>query len=73
MMTVRTRITARNFLRVAFAAPQILNPFEVLRAQERLNKFRALDDAALKDAGLTRRDVETAKLTDFLNMPNRHR
>jgi len=46
-----------------------LNPLRVLRAMERLNKFRALDDAALADAGLSHVDVSKAKLSDFLDMP----
>lgn len=48
----------------------IPNPATMLRAQEQLNKFRAMDDAALKDAGLTREDVARATLADFLN--NKH-
>jgi hypothetical protein len=42
------------------------NPIRVLRALEQLNKFRALDDAALLDAGLGHEDVERATLGDFL-------
>lgn len=43
-----------------------LNPIRVLRALEQINKFRSLDDAALRDAGLSSEDVDRATLGDFI-------
>jgi uncharacterized protein YjiS (DUF1127 family) len=42
------------------------NPFRVFRALERMQKFRSLDDAALLDMGLSKKDVDDATLRDFL-------
>jgi hypothetical protein len=44
----------------------LLNPLGIMRAFEKLYAFRALDDNALKDLGLTRHDIASAKLSDFL-------
>lgn len=51
------------------AIARIPNPLRVLRALEQLNKFRALDDAALRDMGLTRAHADRATLADFLADP----
>lgn len=65
----RTAVSAQLFGRAstvwsAFAV--YTNPIRTLRALEQMNKFKALDDAALLDAGLSQEDVERATLRDFL-------
>ena len=41
-------------------------PIDALRAQEQLNKFRALDTVALSDLGLSVADINSASLGDFM-------
>lgn len=66
-----TSKTLSFFSALRVAASGIHSPLTVLRAQEQLNKFRKLDDAALKDMGLSHADVERASLNDFLKMCQR--
>lgn len=49
----------------------VTSPLRMMRAAEKLNKFRALDDAALMDMGITREQAEAATLEDFLNQPQK--
>lgn len=62
-----TAIATFSGVNLAFVA--LINPVRVLRAQQRLNEFRGLDESALNDMGLSRADVATASLTDFLRNP----
>jgi len=71
MKLTLTSKTISFFSALRVAASGVYSPFTVLRAQEQLNKFRKLDDAALKDMGLTHADVERATLNDFLKMCQR--
>ena len=50
---------------------RIPNPLRILRALEQLNKFRALDAAALHDMGLSRAHASRATLADFMAAPQR--
>ena len=70
MMTASSGSHTQPQERIVRAIPHLPNPFEFLLAQEQLNKFRALDGAALRDVGLTLADVENAALADFANMPH---
>lgn len=71
MKTAQRPMTTATFAHFGKVIGNIPGPFQLLRAQEQLNKFKALDARALKDAGLTQEDVDRATLADFLNAPGR--
>ncbi len=69
MKTAIARNTTIAFPSLRAALGRIPNPVALVRAQEQLYKFRALDAAALRDAGLTQEDVDRTTLADFMNKP----
>ena len=70
-MTAALATTAfATFPGINIAVATLINPVRVLRAQQRLNEFRTLEDAALVDMGLSRADVASASLVDFLRAPH---
>lgn len=67
--TFKTKPSIISRMGTTFAA--IPNPLQMLRAQEQLNKFRALDSVAMADMGLTQEDLDRATLADFMPAPRR--
>lgn len=69
MKTAIAQDTTPAFPSLRATLGRIPNPVALVRAQEQLNMFRALDAAALRDAGLTKEDVGRATHADFLTEP----
>lgn len=71
-LTQKASVIDRTGASVAALQSSVLpSPMKMLRAQEQLNKFRALDNVALLDIGLTQQDVDRATLADFMTSPRR--
>lgn len=72
VIAAKSASPSTSFITSLFSVPiHWLNPVRILRAQEQLNKFRAQNDAALQDAGLSQADVANARLGDFMTGPYR--
>ncbi len=50
---------------------RIHGPATYLRAKEDLDRFRSLDPSRQRDIGVTQKDLDAAKLADFLDQPRR--
>ena len=69
MPTINSPQKTSFFARSVALITRIPNLIHVLKAQEQLNKFRALDEDSLKDMGLTPEHAAEATRKDF--MPKR--
>lgn len=71
MTMIHPTSTPAILTKIVALIARIPGPLRLLAALEQRNRFRALDDDALRDMGLTKDHADQARLSDFLRAPRR--